>query len=183
MNLLKTFLFALPLLVFAALGLLFFDSLDEDPSLLPSARLNQPMPEFQLGTLKNPQQILSQTDLKGPLLLNVWATWCPSCKIEHPTLLQLAASGITLVGLNYKDQRPAALDYLQRYQNPFTYNLYDPKGMLGLDLGVYGAPETYFIDANGVIRHRHVGVLDGPTWEQELLPIWRSIANPANVQH
>jgi cytochrome c biogenesis protein CcmG/thiol:disulfide interchange protein DsbE len=110
--------------------------------------------------------MLSKADFVGkPVLINVWATWCPSCRQEHEQLLRIAQDNkIDIIGLNYKDERAAATNWLRQLGNPYVFNIYDEAGMLGLDLGVYGAPETYLLDAQGVVRHRHVGVVTAQTW-------------------
>ncbi len=168
--------FGVPLLLFVVMAAFLAKGLENDPRHLPSARLNQAIPEFSLPTLDDGAVFVTQQDLKGPLLLNVWATWCPSCRVEHPMLNTLAEQGIRIVGLNYKDERAAAQAYLQKYHNPYSAVIFDQEGDLGLDLGVYGAPETYFIDTKGVIRHRHVGVVSDVEWERSLSAIWRSLA-------
>ena len=170
----KRVLYLIPFIVVMVLGYFFASALNHDPSLLPSTRVDQKVPEFNLPTLKGDKNV-SQMQVKGPLLLNVWATWCPSCQLEHPVLNELAKGGITIVGLNYKDEREAALKYLEIHGNPFTFNVYDHKGDLGLDLGVYGAPETYLIDAEGVIRYRHVGVITPQNWRELLWPKWQAM--------
>jgi len=104
-------------------------------------------------------------------MLNVWATWCPSCRIEHPVLNQLAAEGVIIYGLNYKDTPDDALNYLQTLGNPYKKVISDTRGDLGLDLGVYGAPETYLVDANGIIIYRHVGVVTQENWLSTLKPL------------
>ena len=101
------------------------------------------------------------------ILLNVWATWCPSCRAEHGYLVDLASQGVAIVGLNYKDERPAALSWLGRLGDPYVFNIFDPKGELGFDLGVYGAPETFLIDSMGLIKVRHVGALTEEVWEKK----------------
>ena len=107
-----------------------------------------------------------------PLLLNVWATWCPTCRAEHQYLRQLALEGVRVVGVNYKDNRQQANAWLRELGNPYIINLDDGDGMFGLDLGVYGAPETFLIDGNGVIRYRHAGELNAEVWEREMKPLW-----------
>lgn len=168
--------FAIPLMVFVVMALFLAKGLENDPRHLPSARLDQQIPAFSLPTLMDTDVLVSEKDLKGPMLLNIWATWCPSCRVEHPMLNALAEQGVTIVGLNYKDERNEALAYLEKYHNPYTTVIFDEKGDLGLDLGVYGAPETYFIDANGVIRHRHVGVVSDKEWKASLSAIWQSLS-------
>lgn len=156
----------IPLVLFIGLGILLWRGLSIDPTELPSARLNQPFPAFSLPALQNPQRTLTADDLKGkPLLVNVWATWCITCKEEHPFLDQLKSRGVTIVGLNYKDDAQKARSWLERYGNPYQEVIFDKQGTLGLDLGVYGAPETYLLDAKGVVRYRHVGALDEKSWQ------------------
>ncbi len=168
-------LFSIPLIAFAVLVYVFGRAIGSDPSVLPSTRIDKSFPAFTLDTLENPGQMRSERDIQGPVLVNVWATWCPSCQVEHPLLLQLAQSGIPIIGLNYKDESAAARKYLELHGNPFIWNVADVKGDLGLDLGVYGAPETYVIDANGKIRHRFIGAITPESWRGELWPIWQSI--------
>lgn len=164
-------LYALPLLAFVALALLLGSRLGTDPTVLPSARLGKPLPAFALSSLTDPGRQVTAADLKGEVsLLNVWATWCVSCQVEHPVLMRVAQQGVPIIGVNYKDYREAALKYLQLHGDPFRVTVFDEKGDLGLDLGVYGAPETYLLDREGHIRYRLVGVLDDQKWEQDLKP-------------
>ena len=163
----------IPLIIAIGLALVLYTAIGKDPTKLETARLNDPVPEFNLSTLENDAQVVTQEQLKGkPMLLNVWATWCPSCRVEHDYLLQLSRAGIPIVGLNYKDERPAALEWLARLGNPYELNIFDPQGKLGFDLGVYGAPETYLIDNKGYVRFRHVGVVDAKVWAQTLEPLY-----------
>ncbi|MEP4484658.1 MAG: DsbE family thiol:disulfide interchange protein [Halioglobus sp.] len=160
-----------PLFIFALLALLLFRGLSLDPREMPSALIDKPLPDFELASLGE-QRMLSREDVTGQIsLFNVWATWCVSCRVEHPYLQQLADAGVPIVGVNYKDEDAAALQWLQDLGNPYTVNIADRDGTLGLDLGVYGAPETYVVDANGVIRYRHVGVVDERVWRSILEPI------------
>ncbi len=166
-----TFLLSIPLLGFAALLFFLTKGLGNDPRLLPSALIDRPLPDFSLPDLQAPARALTVADLKGEIaLLNVWATWCPSCYDEHHQLLELAADGVPIFGLNYKDERQAALEWLSRLGNPYQRIVEDAQGQLGLDLGVYGAPETYLLDASGVVRYRHVGVVTGDVWNEQFLP-------------
>ena len=145
---------------------------DFDPNALPSARIGKNLPEFQLSLLADENKLIDNSALPDkPYLLNVWATWCVSCKVEHPYLNELAELGITIVGLNYKDERDAATKWLRKLGNPYQFNLFDVEGQLGLNLGVYGAPETYIVDADGVVRYRHVGVMDEKVWQRKILPL------------
>ncbi len=169
-------LFALPLLGFVALAVLLGSRLGTDPSVLPSARLGQPMPAFQLSSLQQPEKILTAADLKGEVsILNVWATWCVSCLVEHPVLVRMSEAGVPIVGINYKDERAAALKYLELHGNPFRLVISDDRGDLGIDLGVYGAPETYLLDREGNIRYRLIGVLDDSKWERDLKPRYEAL--------
>jgi cytochrome c biogenesis protein CcmG/thiol:disulfide interchange protein DsbE len=162
----RRILLFVPLLIAIVLGLFFWKGLSLDPRELPSALIDKPFPEFSLASLNDPERILGRTDLIGePALVNVWATWCPSCKVEHPQLMKIARNeGVPIFGINYKDDREQAKSWLRQYQNPYTLNIFDEEGRLGFDLGVYGAPETYIVDAEGVIRYRHAGPVDIATW-------------------
>ena len=163
--LLKRFL---PLVAFLVLVLLLVRGLSLDPTELPSARLGDRVPAFDLPLL-NTAERRSADDWTGqPALLNVWATWCFSCRVEHPYLLELAAQGVVIYGLNYKDEPEKAAQWLVDLGNPYTETIVDQSGDFGLDLGVYGAPETYVIDADGIIRHRHVGVVNAQVWTEQL---------------
>lgn len=167
----------LPLLIFIPLALLLVKALELNPQELPSALLDKPVPDFQLRSLQEPDRTLTRADLLGQkMLLNVWASWCPSCRVEHPWLLKLAREqGVRIVGLNYKDELNAALGWLQRFEDPYVFNIYDVEGRLGLDLGVYGAPETFVVDSKGIIRFKHVGVINQAVWQETLLPVLESI--------
>ncbi len=168
----KRFLLFLPLIVAAGIFFLFSQMLEHDPNELQLARKDKPVPAFALPALRDASRILTEQNLRGePMLVNVWATWCPSCHVEHPYLNKLAKQyGVKVVGLNYKDEREEALKWLARLGDPYVFNIFDEDGRLGLDLGVYGAPETYLVDAGGIIRYRHVGVVDDKVWHEILLP-------------
>jgi len=169
--LLKRFL---PLVAFLVLVLLLVRGLSLDPTELPSARLGDRVPAFDLPLL-NTAERRSADDWTGqPALLNVWATWCFSCRVEHPYLLELAAQGVVIYGLNYKDEPEKAAQWLVDLGNPYTETIVDQSGDFGLDLGVYGAPETYVIDADGIIRHRHVGVVNAQVWTEQLQPFFEA---------
>ncbi len=158
----------IPLIIALVLGGFFWKGLSLNPRDMPSALINKPFPEFQIASLADPQRMVTRSDLIGrPALVNVWATWCPSCKIEHPQLLNIARNeGVKIYGINYKDDRDKAKLWLRQYQDPFALNIFDEEGRLGLDLGVYGAPETYILDAQGIIRYRHAGPIDIATWDK-----------------
>ena len=160
----------IPLLVFAGLTALFWKGLSLDPNYMPSALANRPLPAFTAETLDG--GAIRDTDLHGaPALLNVWATWCPTCAAEHAYLNELARRGVRIYGLNYKDDLQAARRWIQSKGDPYIANILDPAGRLGLDLGVTGAPETYLLDAEGVIHLRHQGPVDER--------VWRTVFEPA----
>lgn len=162
-----------PLLIFFSLSALLYRGLGKDPAHLPSALIGKPFPEFALPDLHDPARQLTRADLLGtPALVNVWATWCAACRVEHPELLRIAEQeGVPVFGINYKDDDDAARAWLRELQDPYRRIIADRQGRLGLDLGVYGAPETYVIDAGGVIRYRHVGVVDSAVWKDVLQPV------------
>ena len=165
-----------PLVLFIVLSVVLLLGLDKNPQELPSALIGDPFPDFFLPALDDSQQIVSPEDFKGQVLLvNVWATWCFACRIEHPMLNKLAEQGVVIVGLNYKDQRAEAKDWLDQRGNPYQFNIFDTEGSLGIDLGVYGAPETYLVDAQGYIRHRRVGVVDEVIWDQEFRSLYEQL--------
>ena len=167
----------IPLIIAIGLALVLYTAIGKDPTKLETARLNDPIPEFELSALQDESRLITQNDLKGRVfLLNVWATWCPSCRSEHGYLVNLSNKGIPIVGLNYKDERPAAKDWLTRLGDPYSFNIFDPQGKLGFDLGVYGAPETYLIDKKGFVRFRHVGVVDDRVWSQTLEPLFTKLS-------
>nr|VFK37544.1 MAG: cytochrome c biogenesis protein CcmG, thiol:disulfide interchange protein DsbE [Candidatus Kentron sp. SD]VFK43324.1 MAG: cytochrome c biogenesis protein CcmG, thiol:disulfide interchange protein DsbE [Candidatus Kentron sp. SD]VFK79876.1 MAG: cytochrome c biogenesis protein CcmG, thiol:disulfide interchange protein DsbE [Candidatus Kentron sp. SD] len=163
--------------LFLALVALLWAGLGRDPRLVPSPLIGKPLPTFQLPRLHDPQTTLSSSDLLGKVsLLNVWATWCVSCRREHRVLMALAKEGeIPIFGLDYKDDRKAALAWLNERGNPYVASAYDPDGRLGLDLGVYGTPETFVIDAKGIIAHKHVGPITESVWREELSPLIRDL--------
>ena len=162
-----------PLVIFVGLSLVLLLGLDKDPTELPSALVGEPFPAFNLPALSDEQSRLTEQDVKGDVMLvNVWATWCFACRIEHPMLNNLSAKGVKVVGLNYKDQRTSALDWLAERGDPYRFNIFDTQGSLGIDLGVYGAPETYLVDADGIIRHRRVGVVDERVWNAEFRELY-----------
>lgn len=165
--------YLLPLGVFIALVALLAVGLSLNPRHVPSPLVGKPLPEFTLAQLRDPQKSLSRSDLGGrPILLNAWATWCVECRREHPLLVDIARAGdIPVYGLNYKDQRADALQWLQRLGDPYVASAFDGDGRVGIDLGVYGLPETFLVDADGIIVHKHVGPLSREIWENEFVPV------------
>ena len=167
-----TLLLALPLLGFLVLLVVLWRGLGNDPSELPSALIDRPIPQFTLASVEDPGRQYSAADLKSGeiALINIWATWCAPCRIEHQKLVDLAAEGMPIYGINYKDDRQDAVQWLSDLGNPYKLTLTDDQGQLGLDLGVYGVPETFLLDADGVIRYRHPGVLDDRVWQDYFIP-------------
>lgn len=167
----------LPLACFLVLAVFLYRGLYSNPRELNSVLVGKAVPDFQKVDLFDDNKHYDQKLLATgkPVLLNVWATWCPTCYAEHQFLNTLARQGVRIVGVNYKDERNAAVDWLSRLGNPYEEVLFDPKGQLGLDLGVYGAPETFLIDGQGVIRYRHVGDVNDRVWNQTLKPIYNGL--------
>ena len=162
-----------PLVIFLVLVGFLAAGLRLDPHHVPSPLINRPAPAFDLPRLDEPQLTVSTQDLRGKVwLLNVWASWCVSCQQEHPLLVSLAeTSRVPVYGLNYKDQREAALGWLARHGNPYVQSLSDPEGLVGIDYGVYGVPETFVVDKQGVIRHKHTGPVTPQDLSGTLLPL------------
>jgi cytochrome c biogenesis protein CcmG/thiol:disulfide interchange protein DsbE len=145
----------------------------DDPHLLPSVLINRPFPEFQLPELHDPERTVTVEDLKGEVaLVNVWATWCANCLVEHPELMRIAhEEGVPIYGINYNDDPVKARQWLQRHGDAYRLIMVDQDGKLGIDLGIYGAPETFLIDANGVIQFKQVGIVTPELWRQTLKPL------------
>lgn len=144
-----------------------------DPHQLPSALLGKPFPSFEATLLEDPQRRVTRDDLLGsPVLVNVWATWCPTCKAEHDELLWIGeTTGLRIVGVNYKDDAAKARIWLESYGNPYDMVIQDPDGSLGVELGVYGAPETFLLDASGKVIYKRVGDINPRIWRDELGPL------------
>jgi len=162
-----------PLALFLALAGLLYKGLSLDPRKVPSPLIDKPAPAFSLKRLKQPEATLGTEDMKGKVsLFNVWATWCVACRSEHSVLMQLAESGkVAIYGLNYKDDRAEAKRWLLRYGDPYLANAFDADGRVGIDWGVYGTPETFIVDQQGVIRHKHIGPLTQEVVRDEILPL------------
>lgn len=154
------------------LGFLMF-GLTRDPSELPSPYIGKPAPDFSLPSLLEPDRTVSPLDYAGEMaLINVWATWCIGCRQEHDFLLGLAESGtIPIYGLNWRDNRDEAIRWLERLGDPYVASGYDGDGRVGIDWGVYGAPETFLVDANGIVLHKHLGPLNEAVWARDFAPL------------
>ena len=165
--------YLIPLLVFLVLVGFLAVGLNLNPREIPSPLVGKPAPVFSLPTLDAPQQTLSAQDLRGKVwILNVWASWCVACRIEHPLLVEFSNTGVVpIYGLNYKDKRDDALAWLNQFGNPYTTSLSDTEGLVGIDYGVYGVPETFVIDKAGMIRHKIIGPVTPTTVREVLLPL------------
>lgn len=176
----RRFLLFLPLIIFVVVGVFFYKGLSMDPSARESALLNKPMPDFSLPLLDDASRQMTRADLLGEVfLLNVWGSWCPSCYDEHEEIIRMSKLGVPVVGLNYKDERNKAFQYLNQLGNPYVYNLFEPDGVraLAFDLGVYGAPETFLIDRQGIVRYHLAGVITPELVDSTLLPEVRKWQN------
>ena len=156
----------------AMLGLLIF-GLTNDPRAIPSPFIDKPAPAFSLRTLHDPEKTMSEVDLKGEVsLVNVWASWCVACRHEHDLLVDLARQGkVRIIGLNYKDEEADAKLWLQRLGDPYEVTLVDRDGRAGIDWGVYGVPETFVVDRDGVVRHKQIGPLTPDNLRETILPL------------
>ncbi len=167
----------LPLLLFGVLVAFLAIGLTLKPREVPSPLIDKPLPAFELPQLAAPAQTFTPEAMRGKVwLLNVWASWCVACRIEHPVLIDLARSGSVLMyGLNYKDQRDNAIEWLARHGNPYLESISDTEGLVGIDLGVYGVPETFIIDGSGVIRYKHIGPVTEQALQETILPLMRRL--------
>lgn len=169
--------FLVPLGIFAVLVGLLWAGLYLNPREVPSPLIDKPAPEFSLPLLDDPAKQLARKDLLGQVtLLNVWASWCDACREEHPLLMELARRGeVPIYGLNYKDTRQDALRWLNDLGNPYLASAFDEQGNVGIDYGVYGVPETYVIDREGIIRYKVIGPLTWDSLKNTVLPLVRKL--------
>ena len=165
--------YLIPLVLFLALVAFLAIGLGRDPREVPSPLINKPAPAFRLVELKNPSRSFSSDEMRGKVwLLNVWASWCVACRDEHPMLLELARrNAIPIYGLNYKDKPTDAISWLNELGDPYVLSVSDLDGRVGIDYGVYGAPETFLIDRDGVIRLKHIGPITPDVWKNKMAPL------------
>lgn len=171
-------MFVLPLAGLVLLLALLFTGLWLNPREVPSPLIGKAAPSFDLPLLMQPEQRLSEQDLRGKVtLVNVWASWCVSCRVEHPLLVELASqdSSINIIGLNYKDEPRAARQWLAALGNPYAHSIIDRDGRTGIDWGVYGVPETFVVDREGVIRMKHIGPISPAALNERILPLVREL--------
>ncbi len=171
----KRGLLLIPLAIFLIVAAFLGKGLFLNPQELPSALIGKPFPAFELPSVHEGTPVTREALLGKPALVNVWATWCPTCRAEHETLNNLASQGVVIHGVNYKDDNAAARKWLTELLDPYQINIEDKVGSLGLDLGVYGAPETFLIDKHGIIRHKYVGAIDERVWRQQLAPLYQEL--------
>ena len=168
----------LPLIIFLMLVAFLGIGLTLNPREVPSPLINKAVPQFKLPVLGTPDKLMGTQDLLGTVwMLNVWASWCVACRIEHPVLVELAKTNqVPIYGLNYKDKSLAAIAWLGNFGNPYTISLVDGDGLVGIDLGVYGVPETFVIDKQGVIRLKHIGPVTPEALKDTILPLVKKLS-------
>lgn len=173
--------YVVPIVVFLVMVAIFTIGLTKDPTILPSPYIGKSAPVFDLPRLEDPTRQVSNADFAGQaVLVNVWATWCVGCRQEHGFLLELARSGtIPIYGLNWRDRREDALEWLQKLGDPYIASGYDGDGTAGIDWGVYGAPETFLISTDGTVLYKYLGPLNREIWDQEFVPRLRAQAGDA----
>lgn len=171
--------FLLPLGVFIGLLIFLGIGLRLNPREIPSPFIGKPAPGFKLAQLHEQDKTISPQDMAGKVwMLNVWASWCVSCRVEHPVLMDFAkANVVPVVGLNYKDGRDAGINWLMDFGNPYLMSAFDNDGRVGIDYGVYGVPETFIIDKQGVIRMKHTGPLTPEAITKKIMPLIKELQN------
>ena len=169
--------YLIPLGIFVLLMVFLAIGLGHDPHEVPSPLINKPAPAFQLAQLQEPAKSFSAQEMRGKVwLLNVWASWCVSCREEHSLLVDLSRSGaVQIYGLDYKDKREDALSWLSDFGNPYVLSASDTDGRVAIDYGVYGVPETYLIDRQGIIRFKQIGPVTPETIEKQILPLVKDL--------
>ncbi len=169
--------FLIPLGIFVVLAIFLGRGLSLDPREVPSPLIGKPAPAFSLSQLDKPAQMIGTEQLRGQVwILNVWASWCVACRDEHPVLVEFSKTGVApIYGLNYKDKREPAMNWLQQLGNPYTASIFDESGRVGIDFGVYGVPETFVIDKLGVIRYKKTGPVTQETIQSIILPLVKKL--------
>jgi cytochrome c biogenesis protein CcmG, thiol:disulfide interchange protein DsbE len=164
--------FIIPIGLFAGLAAFLYFGLGRDKETLPSPLIGKPAPLFELPRVDDPLRKISNREFAGrPYVVNIWGSWCVACRDEHAVLMKIAQRGeVPLVGLNWKDELPLAQQWLQEFGNPYVVSAFDPKGDVGIDWGAYGAPETFLVDARGIIVYKYISPMRIDVWENEFLP-------------
>lgn len=168
--------YLIPLAIFIVLAGFLAVGLKLNPREVPSPLIDKPAPDFALPLLDQPDKTVGLAEMKGQVwVLNVFASWCVPCLVEHPLVTQLAASGVKVVALNYKDKPEDASKWLARHGNPYNLVLADRQGQVGIDFGVYGVPETFIIDRDGKIRFKHIGPITPQALQEQILPLIKQL--------
>ena len=169
--------FIVPLVVFLGLAAFLAVGLTRDPREIPSPFIGKAAPGFKLEQLADEKLAFTPDEMKGKVwLLNVWASWCVACRVEHPLLVQMSKQKtVPIVGLNYKDKRDEGLQWLRKHGDPYSLSAYDVDGKVGIDYGVYGVPETFVIDKQGVIRYKQIGPITPEALEKKIMPLVRKL--------
>jgi cytochrome c biogenesis protein CcmG/thiol:disulfide interchange protein DsbE len=169
--------FIVPLVVFLGLAAFLAVGLTRDPREIPSPFIGKSAPGFKLEQLSDEKLAFTPDEMKGKVwLLNVWASWCVACRVEHPLLVEMSKQKtVPIVGLNYKDKRDDGLQWLRRHGDPYSLSAYDVEGKVGIDYGVYGVPETFVIDKQGVIRYKQIGPITPEALEKKIMPLVRKL--------
>ncbi len=173
----KIWRYFLPLAIFAGLVWFLYKGLSLNPREVPSALINKPVPEFKLALLQDSEKSFSPADMKGQVwLMNVWGSWCVSCRYEHPVLNELAKQQLVpIIGFNWKDQPEDARDWLKKFGDPYAKSVMDRDGRVAIDFGVYGAPETFVIDKTGMIRYKHTGPISPDDMKNIIVPLLQDL--------
>ncbi len=168
--------YLLPLGGLAILVVFFFVGLHRQASAIPSPLIGKSAPLFSLPSVEQPERQVTNADYRGHMyVLNVWGTWCVGCRDEHSALLEIARSDVVpILGLNWKDDRPLAIQWFKELGNPYKECAFDSDGRVAIDWGVYGAPETFLVDANGMVIHKHIAPLTQEIWERDFMPLIRA---------
>lgn len=170
-----------PLAIFVVIAAFFFVGLGMNPNYVPSPLVGKPVPTFSLPSVTDPAATVSSETLTGSVsLVNVWGTWCVECRHEHGFLVELARAGMPIYGLNVKDERGLAIEWLDRLGNPYVSSGFDPEGVAAVDWGVTGAPETFLIGKDGTILHKHISPLTPRIWQRDFLPLLKDHCGPAD---
>ena len=169
--------YVIPLVVFGALVAFFAVGLTKDPREVPSPLIEKPAPLFKVQQLHDDAATFAPEDMRGKVwLLNVWASWCVSCRVEHPLLVEMSRKKLVpIIGLDYKDQRADGKQWLAKFGNPYTLSAFDVDGKVGIDYGVYGVPETFVIDKQGVIRYKQIGPITPEALDKTIMPLVRKL--------
>lgn len=175
--------YVVPLAIFVVIAMFFWLGLGLNPNYVPSPLVGKPVPEFSLPSVTDPDTLVTADTLKAGRmsLVNVWGTWCVECRHEHDFLLGLARAGLPIYGLNVKDpDRAAPIEWLATLGDPYVSSGYDPEGIAAVDWGVTGAPETFLVDGDGTILHKHISPLTQRIWQRDFLPLLREHCGPTD---